>query len=217
VPNVSRNPWDARYAVAVLSGSRLRYFARLLPVPVASYESRYLFGSMGHGISALVASPDVGALVVVAPLTLLAAVLLREVGRGLTAQIPRPRWSGRFVGLWLLCSVTLAACFSCVALWRGSAAAGPHVGLVQAAGGAGWPSILSALLVGFLVAVSLRSRRWILRAVADWLNPRLIALAGPSHSALGSTLAVRPRLASVGNGWSSRGPPLQAAVAVSIS
>jgi hypothetical protein len=210
----------AGYALTVSSGSSLRSFARLLPVPFATYELRDLLGSAGHAASAapgLVSRSDAGSLLVIALLTLLAAALLRETARGLPARTPRPQWSRGFVGLWMLCAAALAVGLSCEHLLRGSGVAGAHVDVIRIASGASWSSALSALLIGFLAALSLRSVRWVMRAVTGRLGPRLAARVGPPVSALHSASSSLSGLAPVVDGWSSRGPPLFAAVAARVS
>jgi hypothetical protein len=131
--------------------------------------------------------------------------------------MPRPRWSGRFILLWSLSAAAVVVCFSLEELWRDSTLAGAHMGLGRLLSGGGWSSILSALLVGFLIAISLRSARWVLRAATGWLEPQLAALAGPPLTALHSTLWSVARLTSLADGWSSRGPPLHQSVAASVS
>jgi len=203
----------------VFSRSRIGWSARLVPVALAGYESRYLLGSMGRDVSALhglVARSDLIGLAVAIVLGLGAAVLLREMSRGLAARIPRPRSSPRLVGLWLLCSAVLMLCFSCVELLHGAGVVGRQPDLTQVLGAGGWSSIPAALLVGFLVAAWLSCARWALRAVADWCRPRGAPLLGTSadhaHVARQSLL----RLGPVADGWSSRGPPLHAPVAVGV-
>jgi hypothetical protein len=206
--------------VGVLSGIRRRHLLRLLPVLIAAYELRYLLGSASHAISAargLISGADLGGPVAVVVLALGAAGLLREMGRGLRSQTPRPRRSSEFWGLWSLCSAALMVCFYCQELGHGPGVAGEHLGLLQIVSGGGWSSLASALFVGFLVAASLRCARWALRAVAVWLRPRLAAASDRSPSLIRPKPPARPRLASVSDGWSSRGPPLCAAVAVSAS
>ncbi len=204
----------------VLSGSRLRYFARSLPVLLAAYELRYLFASAGHDASAiggLVSRSDLGGLALFLMLALVAAVLLREMGRGLYAQVPRPRWSAGFVGVWLLGSAVLMVCFAGEELWHGSVASGTHASFLQIVGIGGWSSLPSVLFVGFLAAVSLRCARWAFRAAAGWLRTRLARDLSPPLRIVRLTSPALPRLAPVADGWSSRGPPLHVAVAVSVS
>jgi hypothetical protein len=150
-------------------------------------------------------------------LALGATMLLCEMGYGLRAQTPRPRWSTEFSRSWLLCSAALMICFSCQELVRGSAVSGGHLGLLQVVSAGGWSSLASAVFVGFLAAASLRCAGWALRAAAGWLRPRLAAGSDPPPRVIRPTSPMRLQLASVADGWSSRGPPLHAAVAASVS
>jgi hypothetical protein len=206
--------------VDVLSANRRRHLSRLLPVLLAAYESRYLFGLLGHDLAAvrgLISRSDLGGLTAVVLLALGAVVLLGEMGRGLRAQTPRLRWSAELLGPWLLCSAALMVCFSCQELGHGSALAGEHRDLLQIVSAGGWSSLASALFVGFFVAASLRCARWALRAVAQWLGPRLAAPADQRPRIVRQTSPTPLRLAAIASSWSSRGPPLHAAVAVSVS
>ncbi len=206
--------------MAVFSGSRPRRFARLLPVPLAGYAARDLFASATHGMSAmsgLVSRSGFGALWIVFAVALGSALLLREMGRGLPARVPRPRWSGRFFGLWLLCSGVSMVCFSCEELWRVCANLGTHGGLVPIVSTGGWSSIAASLVVGLLAATSLRCAGWAVRSVIGWLRPRLAAVAGAPTCDIRAALRELQRLAPVADGWSSRGPPLRTALAVNLS
>ena len=144
-------------------------------------------------------------------------LLLREMGRGLPARTPRPQWSARFVGLWVLCSAISMACISCEELWRGSTSLGVHSGLVQIASAGGWSSIPAAVFVGLFLAASLRYARWAARAVADWLRPHLAGVSASTTGVIRSALAQQPQLAPVADGWSSRGTPLRVSVAANLS
>jgi hypothetical protein len=189
-------------------------------VLLAAYESRYLFGYLSHGLPAvrgLVPRADLGVLATLAVMALGAAVLLREMGRGSRTHAPHPRWSAELLGLWLLCSAALLACFCCEQLGRGSAVAGEHVGLLRMLSAGGWPSVASALFVGFQVAASLECARWALRAVARWLRPPLAAAVASPASIIRPASPAPLRLASIANGWCSRGPPRRIAVAVGLS
>lgn len=206
--------------VDVLSANRRRHLSRLLPVLLGAYESRYLFGLLGHDLPAvrgLISRSDLGGLTAFVLLALGAVVLLGEMGRGLRAQTPRLRWSAELLGPWLLCSAALMVCFSCQELGHGSAMAGEHRDLLQIVSAGGWSSLASALFIGFLVAASFRYARWALRAVAGWLSPRLAAAPDALSRAFRPTSPALPQLDSVAGGWSSRGPPLHSAVAVSVS
>jgi hypothetical protein len=148
-------------------------------------------------------------------LGLIAVLLLREMWRGAPAQVPRPRWSAGFVGLWVLCSGAVMACFFCEYLWRGYAVAGHAAGVLQAMGAADGNSLIAALLVGFVVAASVSCARWAFCALAGWCRtPVAAAVRGPA-GVTRAELPVLPRQAPVADGWSSRGPPLMAAVTFS--
>jgi hypothetical protein len=118
-------------------------------------------------------------------------LMLREVGRGLAPQVPRPRWSASFLGTWaggsgLLLTVLLAS--------GGSLGSGA------------WTSVALAVCLGVVLAASLHGARRLLRALtrlgARAPRRRTTAVSIPSASTL-PALAPAPLLA----GWSDRGPP----------
>jgi len=196
----------------VPSERRLIRAAGVVPAVLAGFEFRDLLALSGHVgavASAAMRNSNLGCLIVLA---LVAAVLLRELGRGLPAQAPRPRWSAGFVGRWLLCSAAVLSCFACDGVWRGYAHVGHRVVVVQVLGAGGWNSVLAALFVGFLAAVSVRCARWMLRAVGIWRGAPPAALVGLPGGLIRVVSPVLARQAPVADGWSSRGPPLAAAV-----
>ena len=83
--------------------------ARVAAALVAVLAVRALFSGSEHAARLHIATPWI--LIAVA---LGAGVMLREAGRGLVVQLPRPRWSARFLGTWagssgLLLTVLLAS------------------------------------------------------------------------------------------------------------
>jgi hypothetical protein len=123
---------------------------------------------------------------------LLGAVMLRQLGRGLGRQLPRPQWSAGLVGAWAGCTALLFAV------------------LIAAGGSLGsgsWSAIAVAIGLGLLLAASLPGARWVLRALArrrsSPLARRPASVVARSLSTVLIALATAPLLA----GWSGRGPP----------
>jgi len=121
-----------------------------------------------------------------------AGVMLREAGRGLVSQLPRPRWSARFAGTWagssgLLLTILLASSSS--------------------VGFGAWISIPLAVGLGLVLAASLHGARrllWSLARVRSRIPIRVRASAVPIPCALTVTAPVGVPLLA---GWSDRGPP----------
>jgi len=121
-----------------------------------------------------------------------AGVMLREAGRGLVSQLPRPRWSARFAGTWagssgLLLTILLASSSS--------------------VGFGAWISIPLAVGLGLVLAASLHGARrllWSLARVRGRIPIRVRASAVPIPCALTVTAPVGVPLLA---GWSDRGPP----------
>lgn len=180
---------------------------RLLPAVLAAYELRYL---VAH-LAAYASSPQgfgshSATLWPLVPLAVVAGVLLRDGCRGVLARTPRPRWSLRFVGSWMLCSALLAGLLAVAGLVHvapivGHAQPLTHVALVRALS-----SVPAVLAVGLLMAVSLCAVRRLLFAFVR--ERRWLADAQPPRFVLRLVSAVwRPAAAPLRAGWSDRGPP----------
>jgi hypothetical protein len=146
---------------------------------------RVLLSDSEHATRSLIATPWI--LIAVA----LGAGVLREAGRGLAQQLPRPRWSASFARAWagssgLLLTVLLAS--------GGSLGAGVST------------SIAVAVCVGLVLAASLLGARGLLRAFTLRgripVRRRTLAVASSCPGTLPAP-APAPLLA----GWSDRGPP----------
>jgi hypothetical protein len=122
---------------------------------------------------------------------LVAAVMLREAGRGLVSQLPHPQWSARFVVGW--------AASSCLLLTVLPASHG-------ALGVGAWISIPVAACLGLVLAASLHGARRLLEMVR---LPRRIALRVRAFAVpIPPSLSVAARVpAPLLAGWSDRGPP----------
>jgi hypothetical protein len=180
---------------------------RFLPAALAAYELRYLFihlaafatAARGAGSS----SVTLWALVVLA---VGAGVCLRESARGLAASVPRPGWSLTFVGSWMLCSAALAAFLIAANLFNALPDFG-HTQLLVHSGVAGmWPAGSAVLLVGLVLAASLRGVRWLLLELVG-LRHRAVAARAPSLVLLVLRVEQRVAVAPLRAGWSDRGPP----------
>jgi hypothetical protein len=175
--------------VISLSGGVLSilFAARVIAALIAAVQLRSLASVAGH-VTQLHSLPWS---VVLA--TLLGTVMLRQIGRGLSRQLPRPRWSARLVGAWAGCAALLSAV------------------LVAAGGSLGsgtWSAIVVAIGLGLLLAASLQGARWVLRVLARLRSSP--AARGPASLAVSSQPALLAALtpAPLVAGWSGRGPPL---------
>lgn len=202
----------------------------LIPAALAGYELRYILVWAWHALAALGelsrAHPGTGWLFLTV-LVLGMGAMLREVGRGVGAAALRPRFSPGFLGLWLLGSTGAMAMLCGPAVWHalpGAAhplvASGHPVGwawTVHVLGAGAWSAAPAALFAGFLFAAYVRCARWALRTVARWCAPLLTPTPAAPSGGFGAPLLTPLRSAPVADGWSSRGPPVLAAAAVSVS
>jgi hypothetical protein len=121
------------------------------------------------------------------------AVVLRQIGRGLSPQLPWPQWSARFVRAWAVCAALLFA----VLIVSG----GPL-------GSGSWSAIGVAIGLGLLLATSLQGAQWVLSVLArrrSWPPTRRAAsVVASSLPTVLTALTPAPLLA----GWSDREPPL---------
>jgi hypothetical protein len=168
------------------SGSVVRV-ARVAAALVAVLALRALFSGSEHA-----ARLHIAALWIVVTVALGAGVMLREAGRGLALQLPRPRWSARFAGTWAGSSLLLLTMLLASRSSLGSGA---------------WISIAFAVCLGLVLAASLHGARRLLQSLTrprDELPVRLRASAALVPYALTLTASVPAPLLA---GWSDRGPP----------
>jgi hypothetical protein len=128
------------------------------------------------------------------PLALGAALMLREAGRGLLSQLPRPRWSRQFAAVWAGSSGVLLAAL----LASGSSL-----------GSGSWISITLAVGLGLVLAASLPGARrllWSFARLHRRIPARIRTSDVPIPYAATLTGPVRAPLLA---GWSDRGPPPQ--------
>jgi hypothetical protein len=162
--------------------------ARLAAALIAILAVRAVVSNSGRIAELHIATPWI---LVVAALG--AGVMLREAGRGLGLQLPRPRWSVKFVGAWAGSSGLLVAVLL---------ASGGSLGF------AAWISIVVAAGLGVVLAASWHRARRLLWSLARLRHRVPIRIRG-SVVAIPCALTVTgsapaPLLA----GWSGRGPPL---------
>lgn len=176
---------------------------RLLPAALALYEVRYL---ITHLLAYAVARQGPGAsrvsVWVLLCLTVGAGLLLRGGCRGLAAGAPRPGWSLRFVGSWILCSAVLAGLLTLGGLLHVALTIGPtHTPIAGA-----WSGVPAALSVGLFLTAALSGMR---RLLFDFVRARRwFGNVHPSRSVLGLVSAISPpRAVPLRAGWSDRGPP----------
>jgi peptidoglycan/LPS O-acetylase OafA/YrhL len=159
--------------------------ARVAAALLAVLAVRVLLSDSGHATRVHIGTPWI-----LMAAALGAGVLLREAGRGLAPQLPRPRWSMSFVTAWagssgLLLTVLLAS--------GGSPDSGASVAI--------------AVCVGLVLAASLHGARRLLSALRrdqGRIPPRRRRSTVPSFS--GQTVPA-PAPAPLLAGWSDRGPP----------
>lgn len=186
--------------------------APLAPAAFAVHELRYLLAYGGHAGAELQRTGHsylhsvVPWLVVV--LALCAGGFLRSLGRAFAGQTSLPRYALSLAGMWVACSASLLAIFTCQELLEGIFATGHAAGLAGVFGFGGWWAIPSALCIGLVLAAWLHGARWVLRAVA-----RRRAAARPIVAAPSPLVLRWPRLALLAppqpliDGSCSRGPP----------
>jgi hypothetical protein len=121
-----------------------------------------------------------------------AGVMLREAGRGLVSQLPRPRWSARFAGTWTGSSLLLLT----VLLMSG--------GLL---GSGAVISIPVAVCLGLVLAASLPEVRRLLLSLARPGRPPLLRIRAPAVLIPCALMLTAPVPAPLLAGWSDRGPP----------
>lgn len=183
---------------------------RLIPAVVAAYELRYLvlhlvaFAAVLHGAGSR--SVTLSALVL---LTAGAGLFLRESGRGLAASVPRPGWSLRFAGSWMLCSAALAALFVAAGLFHALPTIGRAQPLARSVLAGMWSAAPAVLLVGLVLAASLYGARWLLLELVQ-TRQRLGDVRTPGLALCAASVDRRPATAPLRAGWSDRGPPTAA-------
>lgn len=178
-----------------------------LPAVLAAYEFRYLivhlaaFGTALYGGRS--GSVTLWAIVLLA---VAAASFLREGGRGLAARVPRPGWSLRFVGSWMLCSAVIAGLLAAAGLFHVVPAIGHAQPLVHSVVPGAWSAVPTMLLVGLLLAASLYGARWVLlKLVRPRKRPGDFRSPPPGLCVVRADQ--RPAAAPLRAGWSDRGPP----------
>jgi hypothetical protein len=160
---------------------------RVAAALLAVLAVRVLLSDSGHATRLHIGTPWI---LIVAALG--AGLLLREAGRGLAPQVPRPRWSASFAGSWLGSSALLLT----VLLASGGSL-----------GGGALTSIAVAVCLGLVLAASLQGARrllWAFRRLRGRIPTRRRISLVPSSCALTLT---SPALAPLLAGWSDRGPP----------
>jgi hypothetical protein len=174
---------------------------RALPAALAAFELRYVVTHVTHQIAALRAI--VGdhrtaplALILVA---LIMGLILREAAAGLGQRSHRASWSLNLLSTWLVCCAGLL-----IALVLGGLMM-PSLGHPLAL--SGWaPSLPALMLSSLMLAVSWRSRSWLLRRSA-LLAYRLSHTHRQTRPPRAVQVELGPTAAPLRAGWSDRGPP----------
>jgi hypothetical protein len=165
--------------------------ARVIAALIATLAAWSLMRSAGDVTRLHVSTPWI-----VIGAAFVTAALLREIGRGLPAALPRPRWSTGLVAAWAACSGLLFVALSVL-----STGGGPL-------GSGAWSAVAVAVCLGLLLATSLQGARWVLRELVRLhARPpgRQRAPSLPSSPAIAMAAPVAAPLLA---GWSDRGPPL---------
>jgi hypothetical protein len=174
---------------------------------LAAYEFRYLIAHLAAFATVLQAAGSrpvtLGALVLLAAG---AGSFLRESGRGLAASVPRPGWSLRFVGSWMLCSTALAALLVAADLLHALPAIGHAQPLAHLVAPGAWSMAPAVLLVGLVLAASLHGAHWLLLELVR-LRRRPGEVRSPLVALCVAVVEQRCVAAPLRAGWSDRGPP----------
>lgn len=134
-------------------------------------------------------------------------VFLRALGRALGGRCSPARLTISFLGLWLVCALSLLAIYGAQESLEGMLATGHPAGMVGIFGYGGWWSIPAALAVGLVLAALFHGATWIIREVAagrrrDGPDPARRPASTPPPR---DRFVLRP--APLAGGWSGRGPP----------
>jgi hypothetical protein len=179
---------------------------RFLPAALAAYEFRYLIVHLRAFGTALQGTGSSATLCALLLLVAGAGCFLRESGRGLASRLPRPGWSLRFAGWWMLCSAVIAGLLVAAGLFQLMLASGQAQPLVQSVVAGAWSAVPTAGLVGLLLAASWCGARWLLvklvrprKRVGDLRSSPLVLCVAAAGQ--------RPAAAPLRAGWSDRGPP----------
>lgn len=190
-----------------------RTAGRILPAIIAAYELRSLILTVlsgrfvpEHG------RPGSPGFWVMTAIALAVGALLGQTGRGLAARLSRPRWSARLIARWTVGSGALVTVLVCGRSWHGLAVSG-HL---FTAGG--WSSVVAALPVGLLLAISLQATRRAIRLIVRRWRPRRSPAAARADRTLArGALQARPRAVWLTGGRGSRGPPARAVIAMTAA
>jgi len=145
-------------------------------------------------------------------LTALSGVFVREGGRGLGARVPRPGWSPRFLGSWLLCSAMLGALLIVPDVLHAWSALGPAQPLAHSVVAGGWSAVPAVLMVGLVLAATLHGVHWLLRKFVP-LQPRGYDARSSVVAICGAAAGLHSSATPLRAGWSDRGPPAAALAA----
>lgn len=139
-------------------------------------------------------------------IALSAGAFLKAMGRAVGGHCSLPRYTLSFVGLWLVCAITLVVIYATQESLEGLFAAGHAGGLVGIFGDGGWWSVPAAVAVALVLAAAFHGAHWTLHEVAR--RHRRVALRSPRTSGQPRHRdVVLPRLTPLADGWSGRGPP----------
>lgn len=142
-------------------------------------------------------------------LALAVGAFLSALGRAFTGRSPLPRYTVSLTALWLACSLSLVAIYTCQEFLEGLFVAGHPAGLAGIFGYGGWWAIPAAVFIGLVLAAVLHGAHWVVRAVAaGWARRHSSRRRGPARPRLRPRDAFVPVVAPLAGGWSVRGPPM---------
>jgi hypothetical protein len=205
----------AAMTVGQQSGPAIRRLAQLGLMPagaLAVHQLRFwlAFGSradvvlraQGHAYLHSVA-PWVVLLIAIS-----AGMFLRALGHALGGRCSLSRVTISFLGLWLLCALSLVAIYVAQECLEGVLATGHPAGMIGIFGYGGWWSIPAALAVGLVLAAFFHGATWIIREVAARCRPEMPGRAPRTPLTLPPRDRFVPSPVPLAGGWSGRGPPV---------
>lgn len=187
--------------------------ARAVLVPAAALAVHQLRYMLAYGTAAGAELTDTGhsylhSLVpwIVLLMGISAGAFVWALGRALAGKRTPSRRSVSFAALWLACTVCLVAIYGTQEFLEGLFATGHPAGPAGIFGYGGWWAIPAAGGVACVLAAMFAGARWALDEVARRAYP--VGLhTRRAEPVLFSAQTFGPRLRSLADGWSGRGPP----------
>ncbi|MEO6858121.1 MAG: hypothetical protein ABI323_05980 [Solirubrobacteraceae bacterium] len=199
-------------SAARMTGARVAVRAMLVPgAALAVHQLRYRL-AFGSGAGAELARQGHSYLHSLVPwivllIALATGAFLHGLGRALVGQRSAPRFTLSLAALWLISTACLIGIYMAQELLEGLWATGHPAGLAGVFGYGGWWAIPVAACVGLVLAAVFHGARWVLDEVAERWGRAPAARATRPRTARPPQVVWLPRLLSLADGWSPRGPP----------